>query len=55
MTVSGKPYILSPTLEQIEKLRADFFKKLDTEGAPGGKFYYTQLQNILHSPIEESE
>lgn len=29
-----KPKIPSPTLNQIEELRSEFFKKLQTENAP---------------------
>lgn len=29
-----KPILLMPTIAQIEQLRADFFKRLEAEGAP---------------------
>lgn len=29
-----KPILLTPTIAQIEQLRADFFKRLEAEGAP---------------------
>lgn len=36
-----KPVILTPSIAQIEQLRADFFKRLDAEGAPcEGIFVY---------------
>lgn len=34
MTMLPKPVILSPTAAQIADLRANFFERLDRDGAP---------------------
>lgn len=39
-----KPAILSPTIAQIEQLRAEFFERLSHDGAPcEGTYYFLPL------------